>query len=125
MLGRAMAAVAASRALVVQNPCCCVQCSLAAAWLQALLLQNETAAPTALKTLVYATRMSTRAVDSRDKATSISSLIVRVTPHDANPSSDAFFSSDALRDARERTSAARRGSTKACLSSAAAHRIYA
>ena len=116
----AMAAVA-RRGLVLLSHTAGVT-SLWRAW-QGAVAARERLAPTALKTLVYATRMSTRAVDSRDQATSISSLIVRVTPHDANPSSDAFFSSDALRDARERTSTARRGSNKACLSSAAAHRI--
>ena len=123
VLGGAMAVMQCRRALLLQALLAaglvCTSCGVATS----ALLLNETKAPTALKTLVYATRMSTRAVDSRDKATSISSLIVRVTPHDANPSSDAFFSSDALRDARERTSTARRGSNKACLSSAAAHRI--
>tara|TARA_B100000459_G_C8483767_1_gene159870 strand:+ start:56 stop:232 length:177 start_codon:yes stop_codon:yes gene_type:complete len=52
VLGGAMAAAAASRALAVQALSAAgVQCSLAAAWRQALLLLNETEAPAVTKRL--------------------------------------------------------------------------
>ena len=63
----AMAAVAASRAIAVQALSeLLVWCALAA-WRQALLLVNETSAPTALKTLACATCTSFCAAHRRDE----------------------------------------------------------